>query len=201
MSTVMGMLDIETLGTEPAGAAIATVGLVAFTRTEILDRGYWKLDLRWTPGRRDRDTYDWWMKQDPLAMEEAFRHRDEMRALPWDVCAAISEFAATTNMKLIWAYPARFDVGHLRELYYAVGHTFPLEFWRERDMTTLMRTAYDINPHLESRVKEIKAQNRAAHNALEDALTQAKIVQFLLESLNCEMQDPQKRTYEPAKSQ
>ncbi len=187
MSAVMGMLDIETMGTEPAGAGILSVGLTAFTRSEILDRGYWRLDPRWSPGRRDKSTCEWWMKQDARALE-AFNGT----MLPWEACAAISEFVANTNMKLIWAYPARFDLGHLRELYHAVGHSFPLEFWRERDMTTLMRVAYGINPHLETRVKEIKATNKSAHNALSDAITQTEIVQFLLDALNCEMADPKR---------
>lgn len=192
----MGMVDIETLSAEPAGAAIATVGLVAFRPDKVVDEGYWKLDLRWSPGRRSKDTYDWWMKQDARALEEAVRqqdHYDVTRLLPWDFCTSFSEFAGVNNMQLIWSYPARFDLGHLRELYHVVGHTFPLEFWRERDMTTLMQTAYGIRPDLESAVKAIRAKNAAAHNALADARNQVEVVQFLLSALNCDMRPPEPR--------
>lgn len=189
MSVVMGMLDIETLGTEPAGAAITTVGLVSFTKQEILDRGYWRIDPRWSPGRRDRSTWEWWQKQNAAVREESMLGQ----MLPWEVTEAISAFVATSGMELIWAYPTRFDLGHLREMYHSVGHAFPMEFWRERDMTTLMRVAYGIDPTLEPAVKVMRSKNIAAHNALADAVNQAEVVQFLLRELNVELASPDRR--------
>lgn len=129
-------------------------------------------------------------------MEEALRHQDHTdvtRLLPWDACEAVSEFVAVNKLDLIWAYPTRFDLGHLRELYHAVGHQFPLEFWRERDMTTLLRVAYGIRPDLEAAVKAIRSRNISAHNALADAENQTEVVQFILRTFNCDMQAPERR--------
>lgn len=173
---VMAMLDLETLGAEPAGVAITSVGLVMFTVDEIIDTAYWRLDPRWTPGLRTKDTYEWWDKQDRGAYEEMMRGT----ALPWDFCEQFSGALSLYDVEYIWSYPSRFDLGHIRELYHTVGHQWPLSFRIERDMTTLLWMARLMAPGIDDRIQEIRARNPQKHNAMEDARNQAEIVQMVL---------------------
>lgn len=179
---VMAMLDLETLGAEPAGVAITSVGCVLFTLDEMVDAGYWRLDPRWTPGLRTKDTYEWWQKQDRAAY-------DEMMGgvfLPWDFCEGFTDFLSLYDVQYIWAYPTRFDLGHLRELYHKVGHVFPLQFRIERDMTTLVWMARRMDPDIDGAIQAIRSRNKMKHNAMEDAKNQAEIVQMILREFRVE---------------
>jgi len=185
----MLMTDIETFAAEPAGAAIISVGAVIFTETEVLDTAEWKLDPRWSPGIRTKDTYEWWSGQDPLIL----RAQSEGAMLPWHFCEAYSEFCAIGSPTMAWANPSRFDHGHLRELYHALGHRFPFSYKIERDQTTLLWAARymaevnggaDALATLNDDVNRIRDSNQSEHSALADAIEQVRVVQFILRLLH-----------------
>lgn len=183
-------IDIETGGLEPAGVAVLSVGAVAFDTSlyaNVVDVGFWRLDARWTPGRRDRGTYEWWQMQKPDVYEEAIGGT----VLPWVFAEQFSEWWARWNPTEAWANPTRFDFGHLRELYHQLGHAFPFSYKLERDLMTLKYVARDVatardrhraddNGHARSMLEECIRQtyeaNKAEHSALQDAIEQANLI-------------------------
>ena len=80
---IHAMIDLETLATDPH-ATILTIGGVKFnpnTSEEPHSEFYFKLDVdeQSALGRtQDPGTIDWWSKQDPRIMEEAFGEEDRV---------------------------------------------------------------------------------------------------------------------------
>ena len=80
---IHAMIDLETLATDP-NATILTIGGVKFnpnTNEEPHSEFYYKLnvDEQEKLGRtQDQGTIDWWGKQDPKIMEEAFGEEDRV---------------------------------------------------------------------------------------------------------------------------
>lgn len=170
-------LDIETLSVDPDNdAAIIAVGLVVFNPTEILTEHLWTLDPIWTPGSRSQGTYDWWMEQSQGVREEMF----DGEILPWNFCDHLAAVLDWNQVEAVWGYPIRFDAGHLRALHKAYGKLCPWTFRQERDLSTL-RWLAKSRPTLLRDLEEIKNQNPGAHNALQDALTQARMIQAFLQ--------------------
>jgi hypothetical protein len=190
------MVDIETGGDEPAGAAVVAVGAVVFDHDARGwgDEAVWHLDPAWSPGRRNRSTYEFWMRQDPRVREPVFSGS----MLPWDFCEAFSEFCSLSGAERYWAWPTRFDFGHLRELYHACGHRFPFEYWKELDAHTLKWAArekarvLDTNARvadvgqvqqlegdrLDAAIKRIDDSNASQHDPLADCREQVQKVQL-----------------------
>jgi hypothetical protein len=168
MTTVM--LDIETLGTDP-DCVILTLGAVKFnpfSEQEPYDALYIKfaVDEQLELGRSiEQGTLDWWNKQDPAIRDEAMS--DDGR-IPLSECLAdLNRFLV--GVKDIWAQGPTFDITILENLYKQMLVPRPWNFWQIRDSRTL------FGVHGDPRDK-----NRAsAHNALEDAYSQAQAMQTI----------------------
>lgn len=175
------MTDIETMATEPAGAAVISVATVLYNEIELIDYSVWYLDPMWTPGRRDKGAHDFWVEQFAKNAEVTRNFNGKM--LPWDFCTSWSEFIALGAADEQWADPPRFDFQHLRELYHACGHAFPFSYRDERDLRTLRkvicRTPTGVG--LDEQLREIKAET--PHDPLSDALQQVKEHQRIMERL------------------
>ena len=171
-------IDIETLDVDPSpNAAIIAVGAVAFNEEEIIDQREWLLNPVFSPGTRSYSTHKWWQEQEFEVAHRMFSGK----VLPWDFCPEFSSFVGLNGCKQIWGFPIRFDVGHLRSLYRAVEHPFPLDFRAERDLSTL----YDLGKRYWSipldLLKESLKREHREHDALSDALYQAGLIQGLLQ--------------------
>jgi exodeoxyribonuclease VIII len=73
----------------------------------------------------------------------------------------------------IWAQGTMFDIGILEHLYKMIGKPVPWAYWQIRDS----RTVGDMGDY------SVKTDNKAAHNALADAYSQAKGVQSIYKQL------------------
>ena len=166
------MLDLETLGTR-AGCGILSIGATTFYEskefhTKILPSS------SIAPGlHEDIETLRWWNQQDPAIREDAFSGDIPLdTALVWfyDWFKALGDSKDT----YIWSNGADFDLPILGHAYSVLDMKKPWEPFNGR----CYRTLKNLLPHVKPGVK-----NAARHNALEDALYQARHARQLLEIL------------------
>ena len=166
------MVDLETMGVSPR-SVVLTLGAVTFNpySDEIYDELYFKIDLDDQDKLNreiDQNTLDWWAKQEPKVMEEAFS--SDGRISLADGINAFHKFAWGCDK--IWSHGAVFDIIILEDIYRQLNRPIPWEFWRCRDTRTLFDLA---DPEMEKSVEQ--------HNALFDAIRQAKGVQTVYRKL------------------
>lgn len=155
------MVDMETLDTK-LSAVILTIGAVVFD--PFSDAPFQELYMRVSvedqlaAGRTISDsTLEWWSKQDPEIMEEAF---GEEGRIPLDQALnTLHKFA--WNCHKFWSHGLSYDLMVIQNLYDAHNKTYPWQYYDMRDT----RTLFDIvDPEMPQASK---------HNALEDAKRQA----------------------------
>lgn len=183
------MLDLETLGTKP-GCAIVSIGACVFDMdgvhndAEYLRRPFYQaVDIASPLSRTlsiDPSTLSWWNVQseearkvftgDKISLEQALYDFTD-----WLYLMNKPEMLPAERDEIyVWCHGATFDVPILNEAYdrWAVGgytprvHGGPIKFWNVRDTRTLYALT-TINPN---RTKGTH------HNALDDAIAQAKAV-------------------------
>ena len=160
------MVDLETLSVAP-DAVILTLGAVHFDPfgIGITNELFIRLDiddLDLLKRSVDPNTLDWWAKQDPKIMEEAFNPNNRVK-----VADAIDQFHKfTRGCTKFWSHGAVFDLMIIENLYRQLKKPFPWNFWDLRDTRTLFDIGVD--PAMPTQAK---------HNALEDAKRQAIGVQ------------------------
>ena len=108
------MIDLETLATTPE-AAILTIGACKFDPhgDTIADTFYERIDI----DTQDRDinpsTIEWWSKQDPSIMEEAFSAKGRM-----NVETMLDQLTKwLVGVDTIWGHGYGFDISILEDLY------------------------------------------------------------------------------------
>lgn len=166
------MIDIETMGKSPR-APITSIGAVVFDPYSdwMGDTFYMHVSLE--NGIRsgkvvDADTILWWLSQSDEA-RTAFTS-GQLVAAP--AITALEAFAAWMPAHASpWANGAGFDFAILSNHYAEAGLPVPWDFFREHDLRTLKR----MNPDLRIPFTGVK------HNALHDAIHQAKLVQHILQ--------------------
>lgn len=165
-------IDLETLGTLP-GSVILSIGAVLFDPTkpveECLGKEFYcvvsKADSLAHGLSFSQDTLDWWMKQSPEARQVLTDADSEEKAdTLLDALSMLSQFI-TPGMK-VWSNGANFDQPLLDVAYSKIGQAIPWKFWNSRCHRTIM----GLHPN----AKSLMPKNTCAHNALEDAKTQAK---------------------------
>ena len=167
------MVDLETMAVTPR-SVILTLGAVTFDpqTDEIFDDLYFRMDIDGQDKLNrevDNNTLDWWAKQDPKIMEEAFS--PDGRISVADGVDAFHKFA--WGCSAFWSHGSIFDIGMLDDLYRQLQKTPPWgEFWRIRDT----RTLFDIGFTPDMPKGEL-------HNALADAKRQAVGVQNVYRKL------------------
>ena len=165
------MIDLETLDTKP-NCVILTIGAVRFSPTGmgIVE----KLELKPTIEDQtekykrtiDDETIEWWGKQSPEAVEEAF---NEVGRLSFAECLEVL-YKFCWNRRAIWSNGAGFDIVALETGYRDVGMAIPWPYYNARDT----RTLFDITG---VSLKDKKYGTRTTHKAVEDAEHQAIVVQ------------------------
>ena len=175
------MLDLETMGVAP-NAAIMSIGAVKFdpTRRELYAPGdpdyeppfYMTVDLQSCLDmglKLDGSTVTWWMTQPTETRERLLKDTQQLQTV-------LNEFAiwfGPVSMP-VWGNGAAFDCVILRSAFIATGVYPPWTFRDERCYRTLCAAMPGV-PWEKPTV---------AHDALEDALAQAKHLQKVYYHLN-----------------
>ncbi len=160
------MVDMETMAVSPK-AVVLSLGAVHFNPwgNGYGDSIYFKINLddQDKLGREiDPNTLDWWAKQDPKIMEEAF---SESGRIPLQ--EAIDKFHKFAwGCSAFWSHGATFDLVIIEDLYRQLNRTVPWQYWQLRDTRTLFDLGYD--PDMPTGSK---------HDALQDAIRQSVGVQ------------------------
>lgn len=148
-------------------SVILTLGAVHFDPfgTGILDQIYFRLDIDDQDLlNRDIDpnTLEWWAKQDPAIMEEAFSPLDRVPLV--EALDRFHKFA--WGCSNFWSHGAPFDLVIIEDLYRQLNKPTPWNFWQMRDTRTIFDLGVD--PDMPKNSK---------HDALQDAIRQAIGVQ------------------------
>ena len=160
------MVDMETMAVSPR-SVVLSLGAVIFDPmgSDILDEIYFRIDID-DQDKLNRevneDTLDWWSRQDPKIMEEAFN--PEGRLPLAEAMDRFHKFAWGCDQ--FWSHGATFDLVILEDIYRQLGRTFPWRYWQLRDTRTLFDLGIDP-----------KMPQDSKHDALADAKRQAIGVQ------------------------
>lgn len=161
------MIDMETLG-NTADAVILSIGAVKFNLEtgEIDNQGFYasvSIDSNIELNRRvSESTMCWWMEQSKEA--QAVFHEPK-QGLEDALRELIDWFEH--DQRRVWSNGADFDIAMLAHAFTQVGLTIPWQFWNSRCVRT-----YRSLPAASSMPKLSND-----HNALRDAVNQAKYVQ------------------------
>ena len=166
------MVDLETMAVSP-NAVVLTLGAVHFNPygNGYSDKLYLRFDLddQDKLGREiDPNTLDWWAKQDPKVMEEAFSPDDRIPLV--DAMEQFHKFA--WGCTAFWAHGSLFDIAILENIYRQLVRTPPWQYWQIRDTRTLFDLGWD--PDMPQASK---------HDALQDAIRQSVGVQNIYSKL------------------
>lgn len=177
------MLDLETLDVS-SSALVLSIGAVAFDpyTTAIGETFYLELtdDLveQQTHGRTiSGKTVQWWMQQSAIAKRVFSEHTLVQRVSTREALERFSVFVSAHGDQHaeIWGNGADFDNIILGTLYDDFGMKRPWSFGRNRCYRTLK--------NLPLATKNPKAVHGVEHNALDDAITQAKHLQEIFACL------------------
>ena len=160
------MIDMETMAVSPS-AVVLSLGAVHFNPygNGYGDKIYFKIDLDDQDKLNreiDPNTLEWWGKQDPAIMEEAFS--EEGRISLVEAMDIFHKFA--WGCDAFWSHGATFDLVIIENIYRQLGKPLPWQYWQLRDTRTLFDLGYD--PDMPQGSK---------HDALQDAIRQAVGVQ------------------------
>ena len=167
------MLDMETMAVSP-NAVVLSLGAVHFNPygNGYGDKIYFKIDLD-DKDKLNREidpkTLEWWSKQDPAIMEEAFS--EEGRISLVDAMDQFHKFA--WGCSAFWSHGATFDLVIIENIYRQLGKNLPWQYWQLRDTRTLFDLGF--NPDMPQGSK---------HDALQDAIRQSVGVQNIYAKMN-----------------
>jgi hypothetical protein len=168
------MIDLETLDVFPT-ATVLSLGAVKFDPTsdaEPHSELYFKISIddQDRLGRTVNDsTLEWWSKQDPKIMEEAFDQSNPNEVMTVEQ-ALDSLNRWVVGVDEIWGQGYGFDITILENMYRSIGKPIPWQFWQISDARTITKRM-PKDPR--------KDMQTDLHNALADAYFQAKSVQII----------------------
>lgn len=179
------MLDLETMG-KRAGCAIVSIGACRFN-PESGNVGvtfYRNVELQSCIDAGlhiNADTVYWWLGQS----EEA--RLSLMRGERLSLFQALSDFKTFFNEvpdSIVWGHGSSFDIPIMEAAYsalesdFATGHTYPWTYKNIRDVRTVLSLG-----------KTKVAKHAGAHNAVEDAVAQARAVAKAMSRIRPEGED------------
>ena len=167
------MIDLETMAVTP-NAVVLSLGAVHFNPygSGYSDKIYFRvsIDDQDALGREvDPATIEWWGRQDPAIMEEAFSPDNRISLV--DAMDQFHKFAWGCDR--FWSHGATFDLVMLENIYRQLNKPLPWNYWQLRDTRTLFDLGFD--PDMPTGSK---------HDALQDAIRQAAGVQNMYRKLN-----------------
>lgn len=163
------MVDLETMS-QKSNAAIASIGAVKFENGLIIDKFYCTVDIKSCKDvglNIQKETVEWWSKQNPAALAELRKNNISIQE-------ALDNFREWYGKKSLWTWSngAGFDNVILENAYRAIGEDTPWKFYDSRCYRTVKAI---IN------IEEEERQG-THHNALDDAVHQARHLIRILES-------------------
>ena len=169
-------VDLETLGTV-ADAVILSIGAVRFDpdSNQIDDAGFYRsisIDSNLDHKRRvQEDTLIWWMKQ-PAAAQKVFHEPKEILE------TALCDFSdwLGDDKSFMWSNGADFDLPMLAHAFTQCTVTIPWKFWNSRCLRTLKNLPGAKNVTV--------PRMGTHHNALQDAIYQAQLIQAIFAAMN-----------------
>lgn len=167
------MLDIETMGTS-TNAAIISIGACYFDPEtgEIGGTFHEQCSLKSSMEcglTVDSSTVVWWLKQDELARSKFYENEHAQHI---NECLIKLATFIDADSK-VWGNGSTFDNSIIRNAYNkALGYDTPWKFWNDRDV----RTVVEIGQRLNIDPKRDMIFDGVKHDALSDAIHQAKYV-------------------------
>ena len=167
------MVDLETLAVSP-NAVVLSLGAVHFDPygTGHNDSIYFRINIddQDALGREvDPSTIEWWSRQDPAIMEEAFSLANRISLV--DAMDQFHRFAWGSSA--FWSHGATFDLVIIENIYRQLNKPLPWNYWQLRDT----RTLFDLG-------QDPEMPQGSKHDALQDAIRQAVGVQNVYRKLN-----------------
>lgn len=170
------MLDLETLG-QTAGCPILSIGAVFFDESGIGAKFHRHIDLNASLRKGfkvDSDTLLWWIDQSSDARKGVINGQKDC----YPIKQVLTEFAefleagdvVSSNVK-VWGNGASFDNALLASYYKEMNMQLPWKFWNDK----CYRTVKSMYPKIEM------VRSGTHHNALDDAISQAKHLQDIWE--------------------
>lgn len=155
------MIDLETIGTKP-GCVVLTIGACTL---DLSENFYDKISVESSSEgflmKKDLGTLEWWSKQDPAAMQEAFSGTAALDA----VLKKFSLWLVNIGKGVkVWGNGADFDLPILGAAYEACMLYIPWKPYNGRCYRTIKNLHKDVIPDAFRGIK---------HNALADAQFQA----------------------------
>lgn len=169
-TNIMG--DIETLGTG-RHALVLSIGACKFNATEIVDKFHVAIDpvnAQALGLNIEAGTVMWWLDPERApAREQLLKHERH------DLVTALHGFASWIGDAdaTLWGNGATFDNIVLRDAYAAAGLDYPIRFWNDACYRTIKNRRPDIK----------LVREGVHHDALDDAVSQAKHLQAICAGL------------------
>ena len=168
------MIDIETLDTRSTGV-ILSIGAVTFDDVDLGHTFHRRVDidsclkLGMTVSG---STIQWWMEQSDAARKMLTQQGTHIT----NVLDSFSRAFNWERIEEVWANGTDFDLAILTNAFERTGLRRPWAYYKGRDY----RTVKKLFPH--ALYQELTVEPRVAHDALEDATSQALTLQALLNS-------------------
>ncbi|MCA7012054.1 3'-5' exoribonuclease [Dickeya dadantii] len=181
------MIDLETLG-KNKNAPVASIGAVFFEPKtgELGERFYCCVDFEndmKNGAIPDGDTIKWWLKQPTEARVELVS--DDAIHL-WDAVNKFSDWltdnADDLNKVKVWANSPSFDCVILSAAFERAETDIPWNYWNERDVRTIKAIGLSIMDM--GRFLGTAEIIGIKHNALNDAINQAKMVSAVWQKIH-----------------
>lgn len=168
------MIDLETLGTK-SNSVILSIGVAQFdlrgSVMAVFHRGV-LVDSCLKAGLQvDGSTIEWWLKQPKENIERLLNLNCTTLYNALEELASLSLYANSKNC-YVWSHGSNFDIVLLENAYKAVGQKIWWDYKNVRDT----RTLFDVVNY--------KYEAKGGHDALEDAISQAKAVCEAYQQLN-----------------
>lgn len=163
------MIDLETMSTKQ-GAAIVSIGAVKFDprvgKIDLKDTFYQKLHWKNQGRHICPDTKQWWSKQSKEA-RAGLNGTTELEDSLFDL-----GFWLPDDCK-VWGNGSVFDISILENALDQHSMSHPWKFWNVRDCRTIKDLYESLRGGFDGKVGGV------AHNALDDAIHQAKYINYM----------------------
>ena len=181
------MIDLETMDNVGSSAIVAVGAVQCNLITGELGEEYYRvIDLNGQDkfGRTmDPQTIYWWLRQSDGAREALLAPG---KILLEEMCTSFKAWAEHLTFPIspahmrVWGNGASFDNAIIRSTFKAVGVEFPIPFWQDRDMRTIVGF-FPKSMQEEWRWKNLRKGTH--HNAIDDAKYQVKYCSHILQEL------------------
>ena len=179
------MLDLETVSTEP-NAGIIQIGACLVKDTTTNYKGKISLSSIESHNAKVRSdfTFDvsyenlhWWNKQDPVIRAAAFSGTKGISDVLQEFGAWLTQLAHNSNKKvMLWGNGADFDCTIIQKAFHNTMNTYPTGYKNHRCYRTMIAG-------MPAALKAYVPANLKPHDALADAIYQAKVLSLWNESL------------------